>query len=74
MAIIDDFKDIASRMKGELAPKREPLAPDYDAGEAVPAPGWPHVLSPICGGCQGYGENPPGSLCLVCNGKGVPRR
>ena len=56
-----DFKDIASRMKGEAKPKVMPR---------LPAPSW--SIAPICPRCKGAGANLiAGGTCDLCNGSGI---
>lgn len=68
MAIVDDFKDIASRMKGELKvqPKPVPEPPK-------PLRNWRDmVLQPaICYNCHGGGLDAFGNCCERCCGTGL---
>ena len=61
VSIVDDFKDIASRMKGELKPE-DRLKPYCD-----------NVLNSICPDCDGSGQDKTThwiSRCSYCNGTG----
>lgn len=59
MAIVDDFPDIASRMKGELAPKRKEAETKQ------------HLAQSQCYGCHGRGLiGIPGMPCGICYGTG----
>jgi hypothetical protein len=68
MSIIDDFADIAKRMKGELAPK--PKVEEVIEVCEIPQAYWRSLNAPsipfsrICGNCLGIG-------CTQCNAKGV---
>lgn len=67
MAIIDDFKDIASRMKGELKPKAKPRSVFGVVQKAPWEIGTGTYL--VCTGCDGSGLR-SGRACYVCNGSG----
>jgi len=70
MAFVYDFKDIASRMKGEL--KREP-EPEVEIVPPLPNSWWrnPPVRS-FCAPCNGSGVDPMhGGMCRQCIGTGV---
>jgi DnaJ-class molecular chaperone len=69
MPLVYDFKDIASRMKGELKQEPEPkLMP-------IPTePSWRDMLlsRSFCARCNGSGVDPMhGGSCKYCYGKGV---
>jgi len=71
MALVYDFKDIASRMKGEL--KQEP-APELMPCPPTPTPNWRDMVlrHSFCATCNGSGADPMhGGLCNHCNGTGV---
>ena len=66
-SLVYDFKDIASRMKGEL--KQEPEL----KVEIMPPPStsWRDILGP-CIPCNGSGVDPfNGRVCKCCYGRGV---
>lgn len=64
MPLVYDFKDIASRMKGEAKPKIEPKV------EPLPC-NWPLPTS-ICKPCRGTGMGILNvSVCKYCNGSGA---
>jgi len=58
MALVYDFKDIASRMKGDLLPRKEPMPPREWANRR---------LCPVCHGC---GHDLHGIFCSNCIGTG----
>ena len=69
-SLVYDFKDIASRMKGEL--KQEPTQ------KVEPMPwfadhSWRNMSAlPICIPCNGSGVVPPrGGVCKCCFGRGL---
>jgi hypothetical protein len=67
MPLIYDFKDIASRMKGELKQEPEPKE------ELMPPPSnsWWQARR-FCTPCNGSGVNPMhGGVCSHCYGMGV---
>jgi len=61
-SLVYDFKDIHSRMKGDLLPRKEPEV-------KVKLPGWssPHLPCCLCGGCGTEGLH----LCRRCGGRGL---
>lgn len=68
--LVYDFKDIASRMKGELKQDPEPME---ETIPCPPAPNWGNILNrPLCPPCNGSGVDPRhGGNCQYCYGKGV---
>lgn len=73
-SLVFDFKDIASRMKGELkaAPEPEPEH-KYTVRTALPRANW-RDLTPqpaVCSECHGCGKGPFGDRCSWCYGTGV---
>jgi len=87
MSIIDDFADIAKRMKGESWPKPKVEEPALDEPMGLPVANWriygidpgesvsaPPIQAPkpiLCTVCQGSGLDPTGRLCYCCKGKGL---
>jgi len=84
MSIIDDFADIAKRMKGELAPK--PKVEEVIEVVDIPQATWrmcgggadsmPPIQAPkpiLCTGCRGTGLDAHSmiDLCHYCKGKGL---
>ncbi len=69
-SLVYDFKDIASRMKGEL--KQEP-APEVELMPLPPAHLWRDMSTlPNCIPCNGSGVDPfNGNVCKCCYGRGV---
>ena len=69
MPLVYDFKDIASRMKGEL--KQEP-EPEAELVPYSPAPSWRSLFPMLCHHCCGTGVNlTTGNPCNRCHGSGV---
>jgi len=58
MSIIDDFADIAKRMKGELAPKPKVEEQPTNPAGNVGCPPAPPTQAPM-------------RMCLACNGTGI---
>jgi len=82
MSIIDDFADIAKRMKGELAPK--PKVEELVEVVNIPQANWrmlnsdadsmPPIQAPkpvLCLVCRGSGLDPTGHQCYCCKGQGL---
>lgn len=62
-----DFKDINSRMKGDLLPRKEPVVELMPP----PLPSWRNMNPKLCINCHGCGQDQNGLVCLRCFGSGV---
>lgn len=58
MAIVDDYKDIRSRMKGDLKPQPEPQEEHSEK------------MIDFCKLCIGSGKLLSGFICIKCGGTG----
>jgi DnaJ-class molecular chaperone len=86
-AFVFDFKDINSRMKGDLLERKEPsrLCQKCKGTGRVQVSTYgltaifeecpdcvPFAIQRLCLACSGFGSNPfTGKKCLHCNGSGM---
>lgn len=68
-SFVYDFKDINSRLKGDLLPRKEREAV-VELMPAAPAPIWRNLLAK-CSNCRGMGLDLHGKFCVQCNGSGL---